>query len=518
MTFGEQAFMNTNETCKFVLTAFLAALFLAPLGCSSNARVPENFEALDALPAIYPDYVGTTFPPNIAPANFMVDEEAETYVVTLTGGKGGALSVAGKKAVFPEKEWRALLQANRGDKLGVDVYVKKGGQWFKYKMFENKISDDPVDPYLAYRLIEPGYDYGHRIGLAQRCVESYDEQLFYDNRSTATSPCANCHSFQDHKTDKFLFHYRRTDVPKQGGTIIVSGKEAMKASGNVEAIGVNCTYPSWRSTGDLVAFSANFTRQLFHSLSSQKIEVFDSFSDLVLFDAAKNELKLIEQTNDKFETFPYWSPDGNTLYYSSAHLIPNTPRSPPEERLEEMVKRATELRYNICKRSFDEATRTFGEEEVVVDAAADGRSALFPRISPDGKFLAYTLAESGTFPIWRPEADLYLLNLESGEARAWDEVNSDNSDSYHSWSSSGRWLVFSSRREDGLYTRLYLAHVDEDGNATKPFVLPQKNPEHNRLRYKSYNVPETIIEPIEIDPKKLLRVINEEAVPTKNLE
>ena len=113
---------------------------------------------------------------------------------------------------------------------------------------------------------------------------------------------------------------------------------------------------------------------------------------------------------------------------------------------------------------------------------------------------------------------MYLLNLESGEARAWDEVNSDNSDSYHSWSSSGRWLVFSSRREDGLYTRLYLAHVDEDGNATKPFVLPQKNPEHNRLRYKSYNVPETIIEPIEIDPKKLLRVINEEAVPTKNLE
>lgn len=497
----------------FVVSAVVATSLL--VGCSRN--VPTAYDETDVLPAIYPDYVETTFPPNIAPANFMIEEDAEAYIVKLSGSDGSTICVSGQKAIFPEKKWRKLLEANRGGKFSVEVYVKIDGKWLKRRKYENSISDDSADPYLAYRLIEPGYDYGHRIVLAQRCVENFDERVFFDNRSVGTSPCVNCHSFQDRKTERFLFHFRRMDNQSMGGTIIVEGKSAKKVGGNVDANGITCSYPAWRPTGDFVAFSSNYTRQFFHSLSSQKIEVFDAFSDLVLLDSAKNELTMVTQTKDEFEVFPHWSPDGSTLYYCSAHFSPKTPQSTDSERLEEMVKHATELRYSVYKRTFDESSRTFGTPEIVVDAAGQERSALFPRISPDGKFLVYTLSESGVFPIWRPEADLYIKNLETGEERAWKEVNSEDSDSYHSWSSTGRWIVFSSRREDGQYTRLYMSHVDAEGYASKPFMLPQKDPEHGRLFLKSYNVPEIMVEAIKIDPRVLLETAKKPAEPTRNL-
>ena len=46
-------------------------------------------------------------------------------------------------------------------------------------------------------------------------------------------------------------------------------------------------------------------------------------------------------------------------------------------------------------------------------------------------------------------------------------VNSEDVDSFHTWSADGKCLVFSSRRDDGLYTKPYFTHVDPDGNATK---------------------------------------------------
>ena len=73
-----------------------------------------------------------------------------------------------------------------------------------------------------------------------------------------------------------------------------------------------------------------------------------------------------------------------------------------------------------------------------------------------------------------------------------DELNSDDTESYHSWSSNGKWVVFSSRRLDGRYTRLYIAHFDGEGHFSKPFLLPQKKMSYNDLRLRSYNIPEFV--------------------------
>lgn len=499
-----------------VVAAVLLVVAAGVWAVGRTPSLPKNCETVDRFPAIYPDYEGTTIPPNVAPLNFYVEEDGERYITNVYSKNGAKIVVSGRSARFPLKKWRKLLEANIGETLAFDVYVRKDGKWSRFRSVENEISADRIDPWLAYRLIEPGYEYGHRISLQQRNLETFEESDFFNNRALATSPCVNCHSFQNRETNRFLFHYRRADAPDKGGTILVENGVATKVSAKLEDAGISCSYPAWRPTGDLVAFSTNQTRQIFHLTSTQKIEVFDLLSDLALFDAKNNELRRLTATNDIFETFPSWAPDGSALYYCAAKVETKTAESDTKGRENELPKRIDEICYDIMRMSFDEKTRTFGEPETVVAASARGRSALHPRVSPDGTTLVWTEAASGTFPIWRPEADLFAKNLATGEERALTNANGENADSYHSWDSSGRWMVFSSRREDGLYTRLYFAHFDENGRETKPFALPQRDPLRNRRHFKSYNVPELITERIKISPRTLIDAAASETAKTKN--
>ena len=88
-------------------------------------------------------------------------------------------------------------------------------------------------------------------------------------------------------------------------------------------------------------------------------------------------------------------------------------------------------------------------------------------------------------------------------------ANSDDTESFHNWSANSRWLVFSSRRDDGLYTRPYFCHVDTDGRVSKAFMLPQRHPrQFYRDRFFSFNVPEFIISPTRFDGRQAARIIN----------
>jgi len=89
-------------------------------------------------------------------------------------------------------------------------------------------------------------------------------------------------------------------------------------------------------------------------------------------------------------------------------------------------------------------------------------------------------------------------------------VNSSETESYHSWSSSSRWFVFSSRRIDGLYTRPYIAYIDENGNAAKPFLLPQRDPNFYDEFMKSFNIPEFTKGPMDFDSYQLEKIYKNE--------
>ena len=206
--------------------------------------------------------------------------------------------------------------------------------------------------------------------------------------------------------------------------------------------------------------------------------------------------------------FPCWSPDGKYLYYSSAHFEYRD----TVDHDKEAIARAKEIKYSIYRLPFDEKTRTFGSREMVFDAAGMGKSATFPRVSPDGRFLLYSLGGWGCFHIWHRDADLWVTDLTTLESRPLTAANSNNVESYHEWSSNGRWIIFSARRDDGVYTRPYIAHIDKDGKPSKAFVVPQRDPDFYHQFMKSYNVTIFMRGPVTTKPQDIFDVLKNDNV------
>ena len=110
-----------------------------------------------------------------------------------------------------------------------------------------------------------------------------------------------------------------------------------------------------------------------------------------------------------------------------------------------------------------------------------------------------------------------MLDLQTGEARELEEINSEKADSYHNWSVNSRWIVFTSRRDDGYYSRLYLACVDDQGRFSKPFMLPQRHPkEYYEESIYSFNVPDFTKAKVEFDAYNAgIEIASDKRIETK---
>ena len=234
-------------------------------------------------------------------------------------------------------------------------------------------------------------------------------------------------------------------------------------------------------------------------------------SDIIAYDVERGEVTNLENDTLEFEVFPAWAPDGRMLYYCSAHFD----RREGVPRSNDVVSRCQELRYNLYKKSFDPDSRQFGPRELVFAADSMDQSAVLPRISPDGRYLVFTMAHYGYFHIWHHDADLWMIDLQTGDARPLEEVNSPDTESYHTWSSNGRWLVVSSRRDDGDFTRPFFAHIDSDGKFSKPFELPQADPDYHRQFLRCYNIPEFMRGPVTISPQTFADLLKGDGEPVK---
>ena len=451
---------------------------------------PEISGDIAQQPDIFPDYTDVTIPCNIAPMNFqvisregsdwMAEVTAEDETITIRSGSG--------LISFRKGQWKKLLSA--GGELSIRIYEKRDGKWLAYQKFSMYVNDDKVDPYLAYRLITPGYSLWREMSICQRDLESFKERRIYSN-TQGKGNCVNCHSFCDRNPDQMLFHLRS----EFAGTYIFRNGGREKVDTRADSLISALVYPYWHTSGHYVAFSVNRTNQVLHSIDPNRIEVFDEASDVVVYDVDNHRIVTADHlsSGSAFETFPTFSPDGRSLYFCSAKAV------------EPMPEGYKEVRYSLCRVDFDPSDCSFGQRvDTLYNAAVQGGSVSFPRISPDGRFLAFTLSGYGNFSIWHKDADVYCIDLQSGGLSEMAALNSDDVESYHSWSGSGRWMVFSSRRDDGLYTRPYISYVDEDGEAHKPFLLPQKNPKkYYDSQMFSFNIPEFVEEQIDLSGRQI---------------
>ena len=494
------------SSCLFALTSCL--LFTA---CSQ--QLPSDFTQSDALPKIYPDYVDVTVPVNIAPLTFEMDGQWEEMAVRYSFN-GEEIICRGTQALPDLDNWKSLTAAAQGKDIQVETYASNNGQWTRFKPFNIHVSPDSIDAYISYRLIHPSYVSYEELTINQRCLENYDESVIYDNilcTENSQGQCINCHNYQQYNPERMQFHARQN----HGGTVITYDGKTRKINMGNDSILSAGVYPTWHPVLPLIVYSTNLTRQNFHVADHNKVEVYDTTSDLIAYDVMKNEVTNIENDPDELEVFPFWAPDGKHVYYCSAHF--EYPDTITNKDLY-LLRHSNKVRYNIYRKSFDAATMAFGPRELVFAADTLGQSATLPRISPDGRYLMFTMAPYGVFHIWHRDADLWMIDLSTLEARPTAELNSRDTESYHSWSSNGRWIVFSSRRDDGNFTRPFIAHIDENGKGTKPFELPCADPDYHRQFMKSYNVPEFMRGPVTIKPQDFADVLKGDGEPVKYVQ
>ena len=364
-----------KKKTTYSLIALLGIIILATLyiGFHSFSKEKPTDIAFTSqeTPNIYPDYKEVNIPYNIAPLNFRIDDDIDKSYVQVTDDSGSITEFYGENHIeFPEGTWKKILQANKGKSLSISVATKKDKTWTQWASFPIFINDQAIDSHLVYRLIEPGYEKWHIIGIYQRNLESFDETPIIKNNMTGYN-CINCHSFCMNDPNQMMFHMRAT----HGGTYVIQNEKISKLNTKTEQTISNMTYPYWHPSGNFITTSVNDIKQFFHSVKEKKMEVFDLESDVIVYDVQNKEIlsKASLITKEHFETFPSFSPDGKWLYFCS------TPA-------QEMPNNYDKVRYNLCRVAFDAEKKEF---VMPIDTLvrADSLSSTMPRISPNGRFL-----------------------------------------------------------------------------------------------------------------------------------
>lgn len=486
-------------------------LLLLVTSCSKHPSLPTSFTEVNETPHIFPDYVDVMVPPNIAPLNFLVDDVED--VVAEFQVQNSKLNFGGSdnKVQIDEKEWHELLAEAKGKSLSVRVYTKKDGKWLAYKPFSIDVAEEDIDPYVSYRVLPPtfvGYD---ELSIRQRNLTNFEETTIYNNRQIShglEGQCINCHSYQNYGTSNMMFHTRMQNP----GTMIVSDGELIFVNLKTDGMISAAAYNSWHPHLPIIAFSTDHTMQSFHTRDITKVEVMESASDLVIYDVKKNRVQVVLNDSTEWELFPSWSPDGKYLYYCSAHYEYHQ----GYEDTDELLKNYKQLQYNLYRLSFDADSMAFGEPELIYDARSKNRSAVQPRVSQDGRYVLLAEGPNGLFHIWHTSAEIEILDLQTGELLDTKTMNSSLPESYPSFSSNDRWIMFESRRDDGNYTRTYFAYFDKQGKVHKPFMMPAEDPEYFRLLLRSWSRPELMKEPVRITPRQFYEKILTEPLKVSN--
>jgi tetratricopeptide (TPR) repeat protein len=215
---------------------------------------------------------------------------------------------------------------------------------------------------------------------------------------------------------------------------------------------------------------------------------------LAFYNKPKDMFRALKGADDStfVHSNPAWSPCGKYIYFCRSkaamfeesgvrHGSAATDHTTYNKFLHSFIDRKKLFKFDIYRIPFNDGEG--GLAEPVKGASGNGKSNFFPKISPDGKWMVFTQAES--FMLLQKDSRLFIMPAGGGEARLMN-CNTSNMNSWHSWSPNSKWLVFSSK-VNGPYTQLFLTHIDENGNDSPPILL-----ENFIIDKKAANIPEFV--------------------------
>jgi hypothetical protein len=462
--------------------AVLVCIALCALVMEHCGQIWPNtdFRLVNRRPDIFPFSHGTVIPPNIAPLNFVIREQGESFFVSFSarGAQPLAISSRTPSIAIPSGKWKEMLSRERGQAIGVDVFCSVNKVWRKYQTVWDTVATDSIDPFVAYRKI-PVCEYWNAMGMYQRDVQDFTEEIVFQNKSN--NACFNCHSFWNNSPARMAVEVRSRvfGTPMVLGRITNDKYELRAVNTKTPFSSGKVGFTSWHPDGTMIAFSMNRFEMLYYSAGAEPRAVFDGAADMALFDVAKNEISSSPELSrkDRIKTMPEWSRDGRFLYFCSAEKLPES--------------RFRDIRCDLMRIGFDPQARTFGRLDTVLTAQQAGGSVLQPRMSPDGRFILVNIARYGDFPIDKAGTRLGIIDVTTSALRTPDS-DCRWTDSWHGWSSSGRWIVFTSKRLNGRFSAICFRYVDSSGAMHDPFVLPQKDPSFYESSIFAFTVPECL--------------------------
>lgn len=452
------------------------------------------------VPRIQPDYGGLIIPPNIAPLNFRILETGSAYRVRLEADAGTPIEATTDSPIiqFPDKAWGRLLATNAGRSLRLGIWVKgTDDQWKRFQTITNRIATDPIDSVLLYRKLHPVQNMWSTMGLYQRQLQTFEETPFLENRRF-DSECCHCHALLDNDPATATVAIRSS---RFGNQFLVISNDA------VETIHGTVGYPARHPKAPIVVAGFSKPRLLLHSAKLNDMrDIAESESWLGCFRLDSDPVKRVPVADDsKFTAWPAWSSDGAFLYYC---LAPN----PLAVATNTLNSTYAQIHYDLMRVAYDAGKDLWGTPELVLSARTLGLSIALPRLSPDGRWLFFCGTAYGCWPPYDPTSDLYAIDLHSGGKGvefSWRklEINSSECESWLSWSSNSRWVVFNSKRMSPLFGRPHLAYVGADGRCGRPFVLPQRDPTLYDSQLLTYSVPTLATGPMRVSQAALVRAI-----------
>jgi len=482
--------------------------------------VPLLAEGPEGRLAITYPLSGTVFPPEIHPPTFIWEDStgrADTWMVAveLVGREEPVCVLTQRQEWRPDSQlWRTIKQCSVADGTSVTVVGirrSRPGTVLSAARVGIRTSPDQVGAPIFYRDVPLPFIYAVKNLEAIRwrlgTVDSEEAPpVLLENLPV----CGNCHSFTrdgatlamdvDYANDKGS--YAITAVEER--TVLAPDRIITWADYRREDQDLTFGLLSQISPDGRYAMSTVKDRSVFvptedHAYSQL---FFPIRGILAYYDREAKTFSSLPGADDPHyvQSNPSWTPDGQYLLFARAPAvkIPGVEKVKtvllPPHLAEDFVQRRRRLKYDLYRIPFNRGEG--GRPEPVPGASNNGMSNFFPRVSPDGKWLVFTMAES--FMLLQPDSKLYIMPAEGGTPRQMT-CNTPNMNSWHSWSPNGRWLVFSSKAR-GPHTQLYLTHVDEEGRDTPPVLL-----EHLSIEGRAANIPEFV----SIDPGNMRRIAGE---------
>lgn len=509
--------------------------------------------------AILPAYADSiVLPPNIAPLGFTPADPGYTiasvrfsafvYAADTTATEAGAVVFE----PWPEKfeaghlrQWHELLASARNGFIRVDITAYPDGRPDSLQAFPPLrwfIADEPIDPYIVYRTsIFEDASYHHLV-IEQKNLENFETKPLLDN-FMMNNNCMNCHACEGNNINNFIVHLRATLT----GTLLAKDGELTKLRVPDEYPGLRLVYPSWHKGGDFIAFSTNQVYSQHFSTPRRKgLVTVDTLGDIVLLDTRTLELFSCPELTDEAydDVFPCFSADGRSLFFcrAPARGTEAEARALARERRQarhsaadslffrngeqladwldvsdERIEKANALRADLMQIDFDPETRQFSNLRTVVRFSDLNLSATMPFASPDGEYLVVSALPTTTFSV-QVMGDLYKVYLKDGyRIEPIHSLNTDGSETFHTFSSNGRWMVFASNRETFGIPELYISHVT-GGVFAKPFILPQAETDFYARNLRAFLFPFLSTEPAKFDARKTAGAARGEGVELKVLD